>query len=516
MQPVDVVIYKQGKEVKYKYLSERNLTVLANNVGVGKFSPIKPFGSMSASQNVLNLSTPADGLGGRIPGSNMPSKSASTTSFEDYFIPTLDFIRVFTEEGQKMSYWKNTKLASSFTTSTPELQSKFNVLVRDPLTDRHLLYSDRSEQPLTLSTDQVATLFSAAFPEPATRFEKTAGYLESQVKVVGNIMNRDGNIHTQYVNRNLDSTFGKPSLPEGEGMFYIGTNICYINPHVTYLNGEPYSYALVATIGKYALVKEVEFTLKDEGESTNFSKDDLLPQARPEKLLPGQVITIYDGKRRSTSVPCKVLFVSTGVDRFPVVTVTPLFGDIGKVDLVFYGGQEKAFDPTNPQRLLMPYMESQIFLLPAYVDPRGNDSEWLYASRKNGNDASFPNIIEITKGGGRTYAVKENTNYLPLALDYGQLVFRLIRRYGFSDVTDMLSSVGINDVFIHLVSTFVVKVGVNIGKTFTSKCATLWQKLRTFVRLLISHSKRICRPRIDIITMTNLIMRMLPNGMKLL
>lgn len=426
LQPMDVLMYKEQKDVKYRYLSERNLINAATFVGMGTPLGNKKGIGLPASAVGLNLSVPAGGLGGRMA---MPSYSyaRSKLASNDPAIPNSHAYMSFFAEyvRDNTSYWRTSKSASLIAPEEITTMSRYALLVQTP-EGQNELYSDRREEPVVLTDEQVGGLLSQDSKDPFERAEKAASYLNNGVRMLGNVITRMGNIQLNYTPDYIDSDIPEPHLPANPGVFMSNGQVTYVNPHMTYLDGSPYGYAMVVQPGGYVLTQDLSgFHFIQAPESATLSKEDLLSQAHPEKLQPGTVITLIDGKSGSASVPCKVL-LSTRTANNIMIRVTPLFGDVGPVNLLFYRGTERKWDPLNPEVLLVPFTETQIHVLPNFVKTLGQlDS--------TNQERGKLHVIQIYKGGGHNYTVKEDGHWIGKQLKYGELAFRLIRRYGFGD-----------------------------------------------------------------------------------
>ncbi len=427
IQPLDVMIYKEQKDIKYRYLSERNLINAATFVGMGTPLGNKHGLGLPASAVGINLSVPAGGMGGRM---GMPSYSYSRSkmaSTEAPALPTSNAFAAYFANWAKdnCTFWKQGKTASAISPEEIQAVSRYAILVQTP-EGAHELYSDRSADAMVLTDEQAGELFGAASADPYERAEKTASYLSNGVRMLGNVISRMSNIQLNYTPDYVDSDIPEPFLPSNPGVFMSNGQVSYVNPHMTYLDGSPYSYALVVQPGGYVLTKDLSgFHFIQAPESATLSKEDLLAQVVPEKIQTGTVITLIDGKSGSASVPCKVL-LSTRTANNIMIRVVPLFGDVGPVNILFYRGTERKWDPLNPEVLLVPFTETQIHVLPTYVKALGEID-----MRKQ--ERGKLHVIQIYKGGGHRYTVKEDGHWIGKSLQYGELAYRLIRRYGFGD-----------------------------------------------------------------------------------
>jgi hypothetical protein len=437
LQPLDVIIYKDRKEVQYRYISERNLINLATYVGMGSEKPTGMNG-ISAQGAGLNMTVPAGGMGGRMGmptyGSSL-SKSA-TEEFEDYIasispalIPTLGFIAYAQKcAAETTDFWKSSQELTNIINPAPiNPVSRYNLIVK---TDEgtHKLYTDRSEDPVVLSDTQLASVLEEAFPEPFERQQKAASYIHEGVKLLGNVMSREGNIRMSYSPDYLDTAIPEPVLPHNEGIVLFHKQVTYCNPKVTYLDGTPYSYALAVQPGRFTLIKELAgFHAINTPDGSHLTKEDLMPQAHPDRLMRGQVVTLYDGRDGTTTIPVKVLHVSRTPNNI-LIKVQPLFGPVEPVNILFYRGQIKKFDPLDPSVLLVPFVETQIMVLPRYAE-----EGFVDPTNSIVGEPGKMHTIVIQKGGGNLFALMEDNHYVQKRFDYGSLVYRLIRRYGFGD-----------------------------------------------------------------------------------
>ena len=434
LQPMDIIMYKEQKEVKYRYLSERNLVNTATFVGMGTALGSKSTLGLPASAVGLNLTTPAGGMGGRM---GMPSYgySRSKVASDEYnfdiappITPTSAFV-AYTQQFIKdnTTYWKNSKSASIVSPEEIQTMSRYAVLVMNP-EGKNELYSDRGMDGVELTDDQVGRLFEASDPDPYERSVKSASYLSNGVRMLGNIIPRTSNIQLNYTPDYIDSDIPEPVLPVNEGVFMSNGQVSYVHPRITYLDGTPYSYALVVQPGGFVLTKDLSgFHFIQAPTSATLSKEDLLPQAVAEKLIPGSIITLADGKANTLSVPCKVLLTTKTANNI-LIRVQPLFGDVSPLNILFYRGTERKLDPLNPEVLLVPFTETQILLLPKFQKQLGQKDP------TEAHERGKLHVIEVSQGGGHRYTIKEDGHWIGKQLNYGELAFRLIRRYGFDDV----------------------------------------------------------------------------------
>jgi hypothetical protein len=434
LQPMDVILYKERKEIQYRYISERNVINLATYVGMGSGALNRNPGFLGAGNTGINLSVPAGGIGGRM---SMPAYGTSmgkmASELENYFasctpvIPTLSFIAYAQKyASENSSFWETNHLHEAIAPAEIKPQSNYQVVVRRD-DGAHDLFTDRSENALVIDDDQLSMLFDiASNNDPYEKTQKAASYLKQGVSTLGQLIPRTGNITTSYTPDYLNSDIPEPSLPVSEGLIIYNKQAVYCNPLVTYLDGTPYSYALAVQPGKYTLTKDLTgFHSMTPPDGAELSKEDLLPQAHPDKLMKGQTITFYDGRDRTTTVPCKVLHVSRTPNNI-MIHVQPLFGPVEPVKVLFYRGTVKKFDPINPDVLLVPFVETQVLILPSYQVKGLQDPE---VPQQRGN----LHKIEIQKGGGHKFSIKEDNHYVRRQFNYGDLVYRLIRRYGFGD-----------------------------------------------------------------------------------
>lgn len=445
LQPLDIIMYKQQKEVKYKYLSERNLIHIATFVGMGSAIGKNKFPGLNAMNVGVNVAAPAGGMGGRmgVPGgfgfggggkfasldSEVQEMSEAFTKSASALVPTKAFVayaQTFIKDNT--DFWVNTKSASVVNPPILKPTSRYSLLVMNPDTDQAELFTDKSASALPLSDEQVGVLFSQAFPDPVARLEKTANFMKDKLSLLGSIYPREGNIFFKPHPGMKDTTEKsmEKEMPKREGIFLIDNDIAYVNPHVTYLDESPYNYGLRVQLGGCNLTKNIKgFLSTNLPDASRLTKEDLVPQVVPEKLARNQIITIFNGKTGTVSIPCKVLQISKTVQN-TAIRVSPLFGDPSPVTLLFYRGTQRYQDPLNPAVYLVPFNETQLLLLP----PLNKD---LGIPPANASIDEHSTQVVITKGGGHLYNIQEGATYVQKRFSYGDLAFRLIRRYGFDE-----------------------------------------------------------------------------------
>lgn len=411
IKPIDLIVYKKGKELKFCYLSKRNLLGLLISSSLG--APLDDVQTNRSTDAFINLLSPIGGAtvtNNPFFGMGMRNKMASDFAIKyigETGLPKYsDFVRNLLE--------------------VPDIKIKpqYKILEKTA-SDRFIIYEPfGKEDGLEISKQEVLELFDK-IDNHQERIKMGSDLGTNGYTLFGNVLNRNGNVLMRYRDPSSELTRDvKPKLPPRDGVFMFNNQVTYINPKVKYLNGDPSSYALGIQKGEFTLSKNFEnFIDMNLPESSDLSREQLMAEKKLSHVEPGDTLAIFSISESWVTIPFKVISVSEIKPGIYTLSVLPLLGPQSKVNITFYDRDNVLIASEND--LYYPLLTSSLVDLNMRFNKYGGGP---------GYTETNPNHIKvnISKGGSYGYYISEDRNVLG-NMSLPKTIFTLISRYGFSE-----------------------------------------------------------------------------------
>ncbi len=435
VQPMDVVVYKKGSDLKCAFLSERSLVSLLTSASLG--TPVMNNEQMGFGDQRINLNGPGGSLGARNgtmgAASGVRSKMASLIlesivgdfaevgGVPNLFESDLTKEKFATEEIQSYAYWKSNPKLVEMCENKPWKSKSSSILIAQNDSDEWEIFTNDNTEGQIINEDQVERLLSTE-KDPNVRMQKAASLQIYRSVIVGNQLNRDGNILMGPEDQTRLTRHEEPSLPAKEGIFFYGREATYINPSLKYLDGSPcLNMALGVRKGKFDVSGDMTgfISYTGLGESADLSREELLPDA--SHLQPGDLLTIYNIQDGSCTVPFKLLMKYRTETGLLSMRVVPLYGEPSPILIEFYNG--RYVKPVGDDTILYPILCSRVCALP----PRRSSLAVMMDT-----SSSHPIHVEVVKGGSHSYSIKENGKFIRVHANANSMIAALVYRYGMS------------------------------------------------------------------------------------
>jgi len=438
LKPIDEIFFKDGRELKAKYISKRNILKLtiSSNLGIplGKRAP------KGVRDVAINMFSPSGGtsypnnpfFGAPVASSKMASipneltvdfdtlvdngwlnrKTASDRELYNYGIKAI----------QEYDYWKDNDSLSfinpkiSIENVTPNF-----VTLSKSANDKYTVHSTVNPDGTMISEDKVTELFHT-LTDPDERMSKIASFASSGHVIIGDILSRKGNVFVNEEDKSDYLSLKGPFLPAAPEIFLYGGVPTFLNPRVKYVdNTAASSYCMAVRLGEFTMGKDFRgFKQRVERSTVAESLDDILPLAKD--LEPGDLITIMQDYSKDMTIPLKVLIVKHDVHGNLTIKVQPEVGISDPVEITFYNGEKilKASD----NLYLYPLLKSKIRHLPKKYLSQSQFGSAAY-------DTSKMHTVKVYKSPSSHYLFKENGNTFNYSSS--KSFFTLVNRYGLDE-----------------------------------------------------------------------------------
>lgn len=420
IQPIDIIIYKSDNKTEFCYLCERNLHLM-QSLAFGK-----PQGRKAGNvfNSYVNLFSPSGGYGERTtnPYNDMYSGRGSISKTASVInLPEIqDSLEYAIKEIRKTNILD---VCPDIEDHIQNLESPVvsNFSVYEPVdSDSVLVYDEESPEGRMADLNDVIPTFRSS----SNFSEKTASLLGGSLTTMGSIAGHRNYTFLEPMNHSEATSGEKMDQVIHEGIFYFGDKIAYINPNMIYLDGTPTHDSLVVGKGFYSrednscLAGRVSST--NSVESAQVSKDVIMPLRNQVKT--GGIYAIYNRLDKSITVPFKVLLpVEDDRGVISSMVVQPLEGTPVNVTIRWYNGQ-RVIDRGSD--ILYPRLESEVYSVP---DSNLKDMSGFFPESKKKELC-----VGFSKGASSVVDITENDKMVKRTTKLGELLYFLIKRYGFS------------------------------------------------------------------------------------
>lgn len=412
VKPIDVIIYKKDRDIRYCYLSKRNVLKLLTTSSLGKASD--PLLDRRAVSDVgINLMSPAGGsYTNNNPLAGMSYRTKSGSMYARKLLKSASFIN-------------SSDFVKSRVLKEVEVKTASYCVLHKNMDNDYILYAPNLyEQGFKLSREKVAGLFDTL--GDTSKISKLAEFNADPTHTIlfGKAAGISNNVLMKYqpqIPDKEDFEASKP-IPSGEGVYNYQGLATYINPKVVYLDNSESTYALGVQPGGFTLSKDFSgFEKKNTPESSDFSREDLV--TTPDNVEVGQILCIYHQHQKWVTIPFKVLLVDKSLNHL-TIHVKPLVGISNPCSITFYNKDNVI--KVNDNTFLYPILFTKLWQLPDYKRELSIDDP------NHSNDSELRYKVMIKRLGGNLYQIQEN-NALTTDLNAGETMFKLISRYGLSE-----------------------------------------------------------------------------------
>jgi hypothetical protein len=425
LQPLDVIIYKEGKETKQCYISKRNILKLTVSASLGK--PVGRVPGKRISDVGVNFFSPS---GGSMMSSNpffsgsggamMQSKSASAEDRFNYASEVLD----------AYNYWKESNdirrvLNKTANTELPESISSF-VTLSKTASGKNIVYAKEFPEGKVVTNDEVTNLFRTV-GDYSQRMEKFANFTNNNHVLFGDVISTQGNVFTSERSKytHAISHHQNMPIPKVADIYMYNGIPTYFNPNVKKVDGTSAgNYCLAARLGDFTVGKDFNgFRYRNESSSVAVDLNQILPVIKDKAIDKNDLIVLLEKHDRNITVPLRVIFVEYGLQGEVTLKVRPEIGTDAVYTIKFFNGTKIL--QANDNTFLYPILDHQIRHLPERFVKE-------YEFKRSSEQHFKHHTVKILKGSHLNYCIKEDNNS-SFTIPEEKAFFMLINKYGLDD-----------------------------------------------------------------------------------